>query len=87
MQNSPSLAGLATETLLHINPKDLDGLGVLDGSRIKVTSSRVDTVMTLAGDEAVSRGTVWLGFNLPGHSAAELIDVTDPITELQLDSR
>ena len=87
VQNSPSLAGLATETLLHINPKDLDGLGVLDGSRIKVTSSRVDTVMTLAGDEAVSRGTVWLGFNLPGHSAAELIDVTDPITELQLDSR
>ena len=82
---SPSLAALAAGPVLRVNPFLLNRLGVGDGERVRVSSSRRSLVVEIVGDPAVPRGSAVLPFNRPGEGAADLIDVSQPLTEVRVE--
>ncbi|MDQ1419934.1 MAG: NADH-quinone oxidoreductase subunit [Acidimicrobiaceae bacterium] len=86
VQHSSHLAGLAAAPSLRANPHDLKRLGHESGGRVKAVSPRGSLVLTVEADTGVPRGSVALGFNLPGEGAADLIDATAAITNVRLDS-
>jgi NADH-quinone oxidoreductase subunit G len=86
VQHSPALAGLAPAARLHVNPYDLDRIGVRTGGRVRLSSARVNTVIEVEADDGVPRGSASLPFNLPGVAASELIDVTTPVTDVRIET-
>ncbi len=94
--HSPHLAPLASEPRLRANPQDLERLGHKSGSRVKAVASRGSLVLPVDADPGLPRGSVALGFNLPGtgplgagghgEGAADLIDATAAVTNVRLDS-
>ncbi len=82
---SPSLAGLAETTTLHLHPLDLDRLGAA-GSSVRVTAGEISVIVPVAGDEGVLRGTAWLPFNRPGVAIGGLIDAAKTITDVKIES-
>ncbi len=85
-QHSPGLAGLAPGASLRLHPADLERLGVADGGTVTVTSSRTSLSVTVAADASLPRGSAGVWFNQPGVAAAELINVADPVTLVQVAS-
>ena len=67
---SPSLAGLAATSAAHVNPLDLAGLGVTDGTEVQVIGARGTVVLPLAADDGVPRGSLLVPFNAPGAAIA-----------------
>ncbi len=86
LQNAPSLAHLAPGEILRVNPSDLDRLGVSTNDRVRIASSRGAIVVPVSSDKGVERGTVVLSFNQPGSGAADLIDVSLPVTEVRIET-
>ncbi len=86
VRRSPSLAALAGGPCLRANPADLGRLGVKTGDRVRVSSSRTSLVLDVAADAGVLRGSAVLAFNTPGQGAAELIDITQPVTDLRIET-
>jgi NADH-quinone oxidoreductase subunit G len=86
VQRSPSLAALAAGPCLRVNPGDLGRLGVKTGERVRVSSARTSLVLDTAADPGVLRGSAVLVFNTPGPGAAELIDATQPVTDLRVET-
>jgi anaerobic selenocysteine-containing dehydrogenase len=82
---SPSLAALAAGPVLRVNPFLLSRLGVSDGDRVRVSSSRRSVILEIAGDPDVPRGAAVLPFNRPGEGAADLIDASQPLTEVRVE--
>jgi NADH-quinone oxidoreductase subunit G len=60
---SPSLAGLAQPARIHMHPLDLDRLGAVRGTRLKVSSERTSVVLEAEPDGGVPRGLAWIPFN------------------------
>jgi NADH-quinone oxidoreductase subunit G len=85
-QHSPHLADLHPAQRLRVNPYDLDRLGVASGGRIRVVSPRTSLVVDVVADTGVPRGVASLLFNLPGDGVAELIDATEPVTDVRLET-
>jgi predicted molibdopterin-dependent oxidoreductase YjgC len=84
---SPSLARLAEDAArLFVNPRDLESLGVADGDRVRVTSSRATVELPIAADRATPRGTAFVASNLAGAGAADLIDIDAPATDLRVET-
>jgi hypothetical protein len=86
VQRSPSLAPLAHGSGLHVNPAELERLGVGDGGQVRVTSSRSALTLTVVGDPVVPRGVAELAFDQPGQGAADLIDASAPVTDVRLET-
>ncbi|MCU1462678.1 MAG: NADH-quinone oxidoreductase, chain [Acidimicrobiales bacterium] len=86
VRHSAHLAGLAPSPRLRANPYDLDRLGLGTGDRVRVTSSRTTLTLEVAADTGIPRGSVALPFNLPGEGAADLIDGTQPVTDLRVET-
>ncbi|MCU1485897.1 MAG: nuoG [Actinomycetia bacterium] len=86
VQHSPSLAPLATGTTVHVNPADLERLGVTAGDQVRVTSSRTALTLPTAADTGVPRGVAELAFDQPGPGAADLIDASAPVTDVRLET-
>jgi NADH-quinone oxidoreductase subunit G len=86
VSRSPSLAALAEGPCLRANPADLGRMGVTTGDRVRVSSSRTSLVLDVAADPSVLRGSAVLAFNARGQGAAELIDVTQPVTDLRVET-
>ncbi|MGI8984662.1 MAG: NADH-quinone oxidoreductase subunit NuoG [Acidimicrobiales bacterium] len=86
VSRSPSLAALAQAPCLRANPADLGRMGVKTGDRVRVTSSRKSLILDVAADPLVLRGSAVLAFNAPGEGAADLIDVTQPVTDLRVET-
>lgn len=86
VQHAPSLAALAPGEVVRVNPADLDRLGVATGDRVRVASSRGAVVLPALADDGVARGTVVLAFNQAGAGAADLIDVSLPVTEVRVET-
>ncbi len=86
VQHSSHLAGLAAAPVVRANPYDLHRLGHVSGTRVRVVSARGSLLLEVAADTGVPRGSVALGFNLPGESAGDLIDATTAVTNVRLDS-
>ena len=85
--HSPSLAKLATGARLRAHPADLSRQSFSSGERVKVVSrgSGRSLELELEADPTVPRGVAALTFNQPGGHAAELIDVSVPVTDVRLD--
>ena len=62
---SPSLAPLARQTAVFVNPLDVARIGSAIGSDVKISSSRATVVLPLETDDTVQRGTAWVPFNQP----------------------
>jgi NADH-quinone oxidoreductase subunit G len=86
VQHSPSLAPLAPGASVHVNPADLERLGVTAGDQVRVTSSRTALTLPTEADTGVPRGVALLGFDQPGQGAADLIDVSAPVTDVRLET-
>ena len=85
-QHSPGLAPLAAGPRLHVNPADLEQLGVASGGDVRVHSSRTSFVIPVAADRGVPRGAAWLAFNPPGGGSAALIDGDRPVTDIRVET-
>ena len=87
VQKSPSLAGLGRATVLRANPYDLDRLGLGNGGRVRVRSKhRGGFVVEAVPDAAVPRGSASVPFNPVGDGAAELIDGTQPVNDVRVET-
>ena len=85
-QNSPSLAGLARPTAVHVHPLDLDRVGAGEGSDVKVVGAKATVVMPVVADDTVRRGTAWIPFHQPGSSAGELIDCFAAVNDVRIEN-
>jgi NADH-quinone oxidoreductase subunit G len=84
---SPSLARLADETArLFVHRLDLDALGVAEGDRVRVTSSRGTIELPIAVDRSTPRGIAFVPRNRAGIGAADLIDIDAPVTDLRVET-
>gem|GEM_PF-2378466 len=86
VSRSPSLAALAHGPCLRVNPADLGRMGVTTGDRVRVSSSRKSLVLDVAADPHVLRGSAVLAFNARGEGAADLIDASQPVTDLRVET-
>jgi NADH-quinone oxidoreductase subunit G len=82
---SPSLAGLTTSSAAHINPLDLAGLGVAEGTDVQVIGSRGTIVLPLTADTAVPRGSLRVTFNVPGAAIADIVDARAPANDVRVE--
>ena len=82
---SRSLVNLAPGSAAHVNPLDLDALGVGEGDDVKLVSSKAATVLPITANDKVPRGVVWAPFNQRGGSIEEIIDATAPVTDVRIE--
>ncbi len=82
---SRSLVNLAPGSAAHVNPLDLDALGVSEGDDVKLVSSKASTVLPITADDRVPRGVLWAPFNQPGGSIEEIIDASAPVTDVRIE--
>ena len=82
---SRSLANLAPGSAAHVNPLDLDSLGLTAGDDVKLVGAKGSTVLPIVANTAVPRGTVWSPFNQPGGTLEEIIDATAAVTDVRIE--
>ncbi len=83
---SPVLARLAPDGALLVSPRDRDRIGVADGDRVRVTSPRGTLELPVQGDPATPLGVAFLAINRAGPGAADLVDVSAPVTDLRVET-
>ena len=86
VQQSPSLAHLAQPGRLHVNPHDLDRLGVATGGWVRMTWPRGSETIEVVADPGVPRGSASLPFNLAGPAAADIIDATAAVNDVRIET-
>jgi len=83
---SHSLAKLAPGAAAHVNPLDLDGIGVVAGTEVKLISAKSTAVLPVAANHNVPRGVVWAPFNQSGAGSIEsIIDATAATTDVRIE--
>jgi NADH-quinone oxidoreductase subunit G len=86
-QKSPALAPIAQAATVRANPYDLDRLGLGSGGRVRLRSKhRGGFVVEAVPDTRVPRGSIALPFNPVGEGAAELIDATQPVNDIRVET-
>ncbi len=84
---SPSLAQLAPlDAVLLVNRIDRDRIGVADGDRVRVTSAKGSTEITVQSDAATPQGTAFLAANRRGPGLGDLVDPAEPVTDLRVET-
>jgi NADH-quinone oxidoreductase subunit G len=86
---SPSLHGLAVAPTLRVNPSEIAKLGVVDGGKIRVSSPKGSTEVTVTADESIDRRVVAARFSqdAAGESdLAALIDASWLATDVRLET-
>ena len=83
---SPSLSPLAPGSVLHLHRADRERIGVDDGGEVRVTTARGSLTLPVRTDAATPQGVAFLAFNQSGPGAGDLIDVTEPVTDLRVES-
>jgi len=86
VRHSPSLAPLASGTRFRANPHDLSRLGIRPGDLVRVTSPRASLVLEAISDTGVPRSSAVVDFNQPDEGAGDLIDATQPVTEVRVET-
>ncbi len=87
-QASPSLAKLPPGAELRLHPHDFDRLGVTPGGEVTVSNrerGRGSVTVPVQPSTAVPKGAALLAFLQPGGHAAELVDVTAPVTDVRVE--
>ena len=83
---SRSLVNLAPGAAAHVHPLDLDGIGVTEGTEVKLISAKATAVLPVVGNNNVPRGVVWAPFNQPGTGSIEdIIDATAANTDVRIE--
>ncbi len=80
--HSPSLSGLHPKPAARLHPDDLGRLDLAAGSIVRVSTARGSLDLPVAAEPGLAPGTVAVTFNLPGASAAGLIDSRGPVTKV-----
>ena len=75
---------LAPEWSAGLHPDEIDRLGLGAATEITLTTERGQLVVGLRADPGVPPGGLSVPFNLPGGSAAALIDATAPATAVRI---
>jgi NADH-quinone oxidoreductase subunit G len=83
---APAIAGLAPGTRLRVCTYDFDRLGVAAGADVRVSSPRGSLSVQIAIDDQVPRGCAALEINQPPVRATELIDATQRVTDLRVET-
>jgi len=83
---SPSLSPLAPGSVLLLHRSDRERIGVDDGGEVRVTTTRGSLTIPVRTDDATPQGVAFLGFNQGGAGAGHLIDATEPVTDLRVES-
>jgi NADH-quinone oxidoreductase subunit G len=86
VQRSPHLAGMAAEAPLALHPSDFGRLGVQEGDQVRVTTSRGSATLRVVRDEGVPRGAAAAVVNQPGVDVMALLDPSEPVTTLRVDT-
>ncbi|HRA34288.1 MAG TPA: molybdopterin dinucleotide binding domain-containing protein, partial [Acidimicrobiales bacterium] len=76
----------AGSSSLSGNPDDLTRIGIAEGTRVKVTSSKGSLTVPATFDATVPAGTVVLHWNLGDPSPRALIDASAPVTEVRVET-
>jgi anaerobic selenocysteine-containing dehydrogenase len=74
VQSSAYLCGLASPPALVANPAELAALGVAEGEKVTVSSTKGSLTVAASADAGVAPGLAVLAWNLPGGRVGELID-------------
>jgi NADH-quinone oxidoreductase subunit G len=82
---SRSLAGLANPARIRLNPADLARLGLDSEASVVVSSPRGKVTLDAVADAAVPAGSAAMFVNHDGADPADLIDVTAPVTTIQVE--
>ena len=85
-QMSPSLAGLARGMRIHMNPVDLERVGVTAGGSVRITTERGSRVLTVHPDSGLARWTVWMPFNQPGGGVNDLISASGIVADARIET-
>ena len=89
-QASPSLAKLAQQAHVRLNPGEVERHGLTGGAMVRLVSQTADITLRVVSDERVPCGAAVVPFNLTGPGAADLIDLqtlaTDGVTKVRLES-
>jgi NADH-quinone oxidoreductase subunit G len=86
VRTSSGIANLPPGAMLRINRQDFERLGVTAGANVRVTSPRGAFSVPATPDDALPRGAVGVWFNQPGVCAADFVDVTAPVTAVQVET-
>jgi NADH-quinone oxidoreductase subunit G len=85
--SSPSLAGLAKPARIRLNPADLSRLGLDAEATVAVSSPRGRVTLDAVADPGVPIGSAAMFLNHDGADPADLIDVTAPVTTIQVETK
>jgi NADH-quinone oxidoreductase subunit G len=86
VQHSPSLGALAPGGELLVHPYDLDRLGVADGGRVKILSPTGSLTVDAHASTAIPKGAAALALNQPGPNPGDLIDATQDVTDIRVET-
>ncbi len=86
VQQSPALAGLVGTARLRVNPYDFERLGVAEGGEMRVTSLKGTATFATVPDPTVPRGAAALWFNQRGADPTVLIDATQSVTDIRVET-
>jgi len=86
VQHASSLAHLAPGTVLRVNQYDFDRLGVSAGHEVRVKTSKGVLMAQITVDGGVPRGAAAVFVNQPGIAITSLIDATERVTDLRVDT-
>ncbi len=84
VSHSPSLAALVPGAALLVHRKDFDRIGVAPGTPVRVTTNRSTITLPIHPDAGTPEGVAAVAFAQPGDGAADLIDVTAPVTDIRV---
>ena len=86
VSETPLLQRLVPEPGLRVHPGDLARIGVDSGGQVKVTSTRGSQVVAVKADAGVPAGVACMDFSADALGAALLIDVSQPVIDLRVES-
>ncbi|MDQ1434832.1 MAG: NADH-quinone oxidoreductase subunit [Actinomycetota bacterium] len=86
VSETPLLQRLVGEPELRVHPSDLARIGVDSGGQVKVTSTRGSQVVAVRSDAGVPAGIACMDFSADALGAALLIDASQPVVDLRVES-
>ena len=87
LRHCPSSRGLAPGAYARANPCELDRIGLADGTKVRVSSSRGDIEAVLIVDRGVPEGSLAVNWLAPDAPANALISADDDITVVTVEAR
>ena len=82
VQESPSLAGLAPPALLHLNPADVESLGLKEGTPATIDRDGATLEAPWVADPTVVPRTARMAIRLPGFDVRSLLTVGRSVTNI-----